>query len=95
MKLFKIELDNVGYDDYGSCIIIAESKKQVEELCECNFVKYEEWDINGIYPITLYDHRNILSESFNIHNGQKWTIKEIDINEIKQPTIICSNFCAG
>lgn len=43
MKLFKIELDNVGYDDYDSCIIVAESKEQVEELCECNFVKYEEW----------------------------------------------------
>lgn len=95
MKLFKIELDNVGYDDYDSCIIVAESKEQVEELCECNFVKYEEWDIYRIYPIVLYDCKNRLSESFNIHNGQKWTITEVDINEIKQPTIICSNFCAG
>lgn len=34
MKLFKIELDNVGYDDYDSCVIVAESKEQVEELCE-------------------------------------------------------------
>lgn len=40
MKLFKIELDNVGYDDYDSCIIVAESKEQVEELCKCNFVNY-------------------------------------------------------
>ena len=95
MKLFKIELDNVGYDDYDSCIIVAESKEQVEELCECNFVKYEEWDIYRIHPIVLYDGKNLLSESFNIRNGQKWTITEVDINEIKQPTIICSNFCAG
>ena len=29
MKLFKIELDNVGYDDYNSCVIVAESKEQV------------------------------------------------------------------
>ena len=29
MKLFKIELDNAGYDDYDSCVIIAESKEQV------------------------------------------------------------------
>ena len=48
MKLFKIELDNVSYDDYGSCVIVAESKEQVEELCECNFVKkqrnlYASW----------------------------------------------------
>ena len=40
MKLFKIELDNVGYDDYDSCVIVAESKEQVEELCKCNFVNY-------------------------------------------------------
>lgn len=81
MKLFKIKLDNVWYDDYDSCIIVAESKEQVEELCKCKFVKC--------------DYRNILSESFYIHNGQKWTITEVDINEIKQPTIICSNFNAG
>ena len=95
MKLFKIELDNVDYDDYDSCIIVAENKEQVEELCRCNFVKYEEWDTNGVHPITLYDRKNVLSESFGIHNGQKWTITEVDINEIKQPTIICSSFNAG
>lgn len=95
MKLFKIELDNVGYDDYDSCVIVAESKEQVEELCKCNFVKYEEWDTNGVYPIALYDHRNVLSEHFNIHDGQKWTITEVDINEIKRPIILCSSFNAG
>ncbi len=95
MKLFKIELDNVGYDDYDSCIIVAESKEQVEELCECNFVKYEEWDTEHHYPKLLCDFRNVLSASFDIHDGQKWTITEIDINEIKQPTIICSDFNAG
>ena len=95
MKLFKIELDNVGYDNYDSCIIVAESKEQVEELCKCNFVRYEDWDMYGICPIALYDRGNILSESFEIHNGQKWTITEVDINEIKRPTIICSSFCAG
>lgn len=95
MKLFKIELDNVGYDDYSSCIIIAESKEQVEELCKCNFVKYEDWDTECHCPKVLYDRRNRLSESFDIHNGQKWTITEVDVNAIKQPTIICSDFCAG
>ena len=50
MKLFKIELDNVGYDDYDSCVIVAESKEQVEELCKCNFVKYEEWDTKRNIP---------------------------------------------
>ena len=95
MKLFKIELDNVDYDDYDSCIIVAESKEQVEELCKCNFVKYEEWDTNRVHPIMLCDHRDVLSEHFTIHDGQKWTIAEVDINEIKQPTIICSSFNAG
>lgn len=55
MKLFKIELDNVGHDDYDSCVIVAESKEQVEELCKCNFVKYEEWDMNKMIPIILYE----------------------------------------
>ena len=95
MKLFKIELSDVGHDDYDSCIIVAESKEQVEELCRCNFVEYEDWDTEHHCPKVLYDYRNVLSESFNIHNGQKWTITEVDINEIEQPTIICSNFNAG
>ena len=29
MKLFKIELDNVGYDDYDSCVIVAESRFEI------------------------------------------------------------------
>lgn len=95
MKLFKIELDNVGYDDYNSCIIVAENKEQVEELCRCNFVEYEDWDIDNHCPKVLYDRKNVLSESFDIHNGQKWTITEINVDKINQPTIICSSFNAG
>ena len=95
MKLFKIELDNVGYDDYDSCIIVAESKEQVEELCKHNFIEYEDWDMEQHFPKASYDTKNVLSESFDIHNGQKWIITEVDINEIKQPTIICSSFNAG
>ena len=53
MKLFKIELDNVGYDDYDSCVIVAESKEQVEELCKCNFVRlYTEKEL---LFILIYD----------------------------------------
>ena len=39
MKLFKIELDNVNDNDYDSCIIITESKEQVEKLCKANSLK--------------------------------------------------------
>ena len=80
MKIFKIELSDVDYDDYDSCVIIAENKEQVEELCKGNFcdeVKYEG------------------DAMFNINPRQKWTIKEININEITEPTIICSSFNAG
>lgn len=88
MKLFKIELDNVGYDNYDSCIIVAESKEQVEELCKRNF--YDEG--NGYcYSLVKYDGDSM----FNINPCQKWTIKEININEITEPTIICSSFNAG
>ena len=88
MKIFKIELDNVGYDDYDSCIIVAESKELVEELCKRNF--YDEG--NGYcYSLVNYDG----DAMFNINPYQKWTIKEININEITESTIICSSFNAG
>ena len=28
MKLFKIDLDNVGYDTYNGCIVLANSEKE-------------------------------------------------------------------
>jgi hypothetical protein len=31
MKLFKIELDNVDYDDYDSCVIVAERINKAKE----------------------------------------------------------------
>ena len=88
MKLFKIELDNVGYDDYDSCIIVAESKEQVEVLCRKNF-----YDDEGGYPVKLVNFDG--NSMFNIDKGQNWTIEEIDINKIELPTIICSSFNAG
>ena len=89
MKLFKITLDNYDYDDYDSCIIVAESKEQVEELCEKNFFSSDR-DF-----IPLVDVENELHEDFDIHGGQKWIITEVDINSITKPTIICSSYNAG
>lgn len=54
MKLFKIELDNVGYDDYNSCVIVAESKEQVEELCKI-YVLY-----SFVWYLTIYTIKQIL-----------------------------------
>ena len=31
MKLFKIDLDNVDYDTYNGCIVVADSEKEVFE----------------------------------------------------------------
>ena len=86
MKLFKIELSDVDYDDYDSCVIIAENKEQVEELCKRNF-----YDDRYHHSLVKYDG----DAMFNINSYQKWTIKEININEITEPTIICSSFNAG
>lgn len=36
MKLFIIDLDNVNYDSYDSCVIAANSKEEVEEMCRMN-----------------------------------------------------------
>ena len=34
MKLFKIELTDVGYDDYSSAVVAANTLSEVKDLCE-------------------------------------------------------------
>jgi hypothetical protein len=86
MKLFKIELDNVNDNDYDSCIIIAESKEQVEKLCKANSLK----EADGWFEPLVQE--NIHSQSFAIRDYQKWTIQEINIDKITLPMVICSSF---
>jgi len=89
MKLFYIELNEWGYDDYDSCVLAAESLEQVKEFCAKRFWNIDE---NGIWsPCCDGD------KEFNIHTGQMIErIEEIGTTDkYTVPTIICSSFNAG
>ena len=70
MKLFKVELDNVDWDTYDGCIIVADSEKEVFEYIskeneECFFVaKDQKIEIKEI-KIEDYKETEILLSSFN------------------------------
>lgn len=80
MKLFKIILSPYGYDEYDGAVIIAESKEQVLELIENN-----TWACDSD-PVT---------DCYFYNNGQDIEIIEIDINKIKEPTLLLSSYNAG
>ena len=91
MKLFKIELTDVGYDDYSSAIVAANTFSEVEDLCN-----------NGNEVYDCETHTYIVREkfkredSFNRNSHQKYCIKEIGTTDkYTEPTIIVSSFCNG
>lgn len=80
MKLFKVILSPYDYDDYDGAVIIAESKEQVLELIENN---------------TWCGDPDPVTDCYFYNNGQDIEIIEIDINEIKEPTLLLSSYNAG
>ena len=91
MKLFKIELTDVGYDDYSGAVVAANTLSEVEDLCK-----------NGNEVYDCDTHTYIVREkfkcedSFNRNNHQKYCIKELGTTDkYKEPTIIVSSFCSG
>ena len=75
MKLYQVELDNVGYDTFDGCIIVADSEKEVFEYitakdtnkdCSCLFFVEKDQNIK-ITEIKLneYKRTTILLASFN------------------------------
>lgn len=91
LKLFKISLTDVDYDDYDGAIVAAKDLSQVKDLAE--------------YGNEVYDsetHSYIVGERFKREDGferrssQKYTIEEIGTTtKYKEPTIILSSFNAG
>ena len=91
MKLFKIELTDVGYDDYSGAVVAANTFSEVEDLCN-----------NGTEVYDRETHTYIVREKFKREDNfsrkeyQKYHIKEIGATDkYKEPTIILSSFCAG
>lgn len=91
LKLFKISLTNVGYDDYDGAIVAAENLSQVKDLAEYG---------NEIYDSETHSYivgeRFKREDGFEKHNSQKYTVEEIGTTtKYKEPTIILSSFNAG
>ena len=91
MKLFKIELTNVDYDDYSSAVVAANTLSEVKDLCEYG---------NDIYDSDTHTYiigtRFKREDSFNRNNHQKYCIKEIGTTDkYMESIIIISSFCSG
>lgn len=91
LKLFKISLTNVDYDDYDGAIVAAESLSQAKDLAEYG---NDIWDSET--------HSYIVGQRFKREAGfvrrekQKYTVEEIGTTtKYKEPTIILSSFNAG
>ena len=70
MKLFKVELDNVDYDTYDGCIVIAETEKQVFEYItnsnkEHFFIEKDQHIKISEIKLEEYKEPIILLSSFN------------------------------
>lgn len=69
MKLFKVELDNVDWDTYDGCIVVAESEEAVMNLIENNRYGFhisegQNMTIREIHPDD-YKEASFLLASFN------------------------------
>jgi hypothetical protein len=71
MKLYKVELDNVDYDTFDGCIVVAETEREVFEYITSSKVKgqffIEEGQNIKITEINLDEYKEpaILLASFN------------------------------
>ena len=91
MKLFKIELTDVSYDDYEGAIVAANSLLEVKDLCEYGNEIYDS--DTHTYIVGERFHRE---DSFSRRSHQKYYVREIGTtNKYTKPTIIMSSFCNG
>lgn len=82
MKVFNVWVDKVDYDDYDSCIVVAESVEAVRAMMERD-------DSHPLYP--HYNGWRIGEVYFRDWQGEIH-IEEIDLNT---PGVILSSFNAG
>lgn len=80
MKLFRIKAHNYSYDEYDSCIVAAESIKDVKKMIEPD--EYGDISINGYEKVF-----------FGSVQGP-FVIEEINLNNYKNKVILGS-FNAG
>ncbi len=91
LKLFKISLTDVDYDDFDSAIVAAESLSQAKDLAEYG---NDIWDQETHSYIV--GQRFKREDNFERRSYQKYTVKEIGTTtKYNEPTIILSSFNAG
>lgn len=91
LKLFKISLTNVDYDDYDGAIVAAESLSQAKDLAEYG---NDIWDSETHSYIVSQRFKR--EDNFERRSYQKYTVEEIGTTtKYTEPTIILSSFNAG
>ena len=91
LKLFKIELTDVEYDDYDGAVVAAESLSQAKDLAEYG---NEIWDEETHSYVVRERFKR--EDNFERRSYQKYTVKEIGTTtKYTEPTIILSSFNAG
>lgn len=89
MKVFKVFVDKCSYDEYDSCVVVAESIEAVWAMMEHrededypseNAWRFIPTDSDDGFPTFFYDHQG------TIH------IEEVDLNT---PGVVLSSFNAG
>lgn len=86
MKLFVVHPENVDWDEYESCVILAESKETVEKMFELDC--YGDKCFVGK---AFFDYDRQFPPYFSKSQG-KIFIEEIDMNE---EGLVSSSFKAG
>lgn len=78
MKVFKVSAESFGYDEYDSCIVVAESKDAVRKMIK------EEVRLGRVTRLLRGDRTSCMFDS-----GQgKIVIEEVDLT--KQDVILAS-----
>lgn len=83
MKLFQIKLNEYWWDDYSDCIIVANSREEVEEMCKNNTFPNSDESFDFDFEITKSQQE------------AGYVITEINLDEIDKPIILCSSYNAG
>lgn len=87
MKVFKVYVKNWDWDQYDSCIVVAESEEDVRSMLEND----SHWITNRVVVKTPTPTKHTVTCYFESNQG-KIFIEEVDLNT---KDVICSSFNAG
>lgn len=86
MKLFKLSVKEVGYDEYDSCVVVAEDENAVRAM-----LKDSNSDSKWEGSKSLFVNGEDAGVWFYNHQGEI-LIEEVDLTK---PALVCASFNAG